>query len=254
MRIIPVLILALVTLIDGPDGILAQSDPGAAIFRLSTIEKGADGKYHGSTWGTAFFVGSDGTALTAGHVARHVVNHPDRYVLMAIVNGELYGATVVCANKLPDALSSVPLGKDIAEIKLTPFAFPFSFWQYKTESGRMVTLGTAHRGELPEFPTLTIGGTASGHVRVVGYGSLFSFPTRWTAEGYVDVLPSNLARYKVDSTPMFAISFNREATGGDSGAPVLNDQNEVVGLFTWAFSTPNIGMAEMSDVLRHPCE
>ena len=173
---------------------------------------------------------------------------------MAIVNGELYGATVVCANKLPDALDSVPLGKDIAEIKLTPFVLPFSGWQQKADSGRMVVLGTAHRGELPEFPTLSIGGTATGHVRVVGYGRLFSIPTRWTAEGYVGTFPSSLARYKNDSTPMFAISFSREATGGDSGAPVLNDQNEVVGIFTWGFSNPNIGMAEEGSVLQHPCE
>jgi hypothetical protein len=76
------------------------------------------------------------------------------------------------------------VARDIAELKLVPstaydgkkdtiFYFP--------KRGDPIPLAKAHRGPLPEFPFLPIGGVAQGHVRIIGFGDISAIPHMWTA-------------------------------------------------------------------------
>ena len=248
MKPIIALLIVAATLQFAPK-VQAQEDPYAAIFQIRVIEK-SNGLYKGVVRGTGFFINSDGTALTVSHIASFAVRRPDKYLLIALVNGDMYNVSVVCNSKLPyDGLpENVRLTRDIAEIKLAPFTLPFETWGTPT-----MVLATAHRGDLPSFQFLKIGGAASGHVRIVGFGQTFGLPERWMVEGDAEGLPSMVARLKSDNTPFFAISYNRPATRGDSGAPMLNDQGEVVGILWGGVDAINVGVAEGVDVLKTPC-
>ncbi len=150
-------------------------DPGAAVFQLINVDTttGRPG-----VTGTAFVIAADGTALTNSHVVYPAAHHPERYRLLALVGQEFYSASVVCASTLPydptqpPPATGVPLGRDVAEIQLGPSTFPFATWGYRFADGAVLTTGTAHRGALPVFPALTVGGgpTPGGHVRVTGFG------------------------------------------------------------------------------------
>jgi V8-like Glu-specific endopeptidase len=103
---------------------------------------------------------------------------------------------------------------------------------------------------LPEFPFLTIGGAPSGTVRVIGFGGISAIPYKWTATGQVDCTCTR----KYDGTPIFDVEFQNPAVPGNSGSPALNDQNQVVGLWTWHYyDMPTKGTAQQSSVLRDPC-
>ncbi len=206
--------------------------------------------------GTGFFVAADGTAITASHVVAWAQRDPGAHRLVAMVGRDLYAAEIVCASHLPydptkSHLSEVPLGRDIAEVRLTTSAPPFRRLFYKTPSGEEVTLATAHRGPLGPFPFLAIGiGPALNQaVRVIGFGHISPIPGEWTATGQVARI-----RQAGDGTPVFDVAFEGRPQPGNSGSPVLNARNQVVGVWTWQFSaSSNSGTAQGAEVLRRPC-
>ena len=229
-----------------------QTDPAGAVFRIMVMELESN---RGVYYGTAFFIASDGTALTASHVVYRVVHDPNKYRLLAIVDKEFYDASVVCASRLPYDASTqkteVPISLDVAKIRLAPATASFSQWSYRTKDGQVIPIATAHRGDLPPFPFLTIGGHPLGHVRVVGFGGISPIPYVWTAEGHVERSWNS----RVDGTPLFDITSQNPAVPGDSGAPVLNDQNQVVGLWAWRdHNTRSNGTAQDNSVLLNPCK
>lgn len=238
-------------------------DPSGAVFMIRTTDHDAqNGKVQSHGYGTAFFISKDGTALTAGHVVRLFSKDPTKYRIIAIVEKEFYDVQLVCAKvpaATPDGMGHMlsPMVRDIAEIRLTPstaydgkkdtiFYFP--------KNGDPIPLATAHRGPIPEFPFLTIGGQANGHVRVIGFGDISAIPHIWTADEQVENLYGTLNGSQ-DGTPFFGVYSDNPATYGDSGGPVVNDQNQVVGMMARGSAQDRRhGAAEASSVLSNPCK
>jgi len=262
------IIFAVATLVFVPTMVGGQSndqapsgDPSDAVFRIEILDRqpGSDGVMHGHGYGTAFFISGDGTALTASHVVYRPVHDPEKYRLVAIAGKEFYDANVICASKLPydptrpDANKvGIPYSRDIAEIKLAPSTMPEGHRRlfFKSKSGEEITIATAHPDALPHFPFLTIGDHPDHRVRVVGFGRISPLPYKWTAEGQVVGTWSS----RQDGTPLFDIQSRNPAVPGDSGAPVLNDQNQVVGMWAWHYyNKPDTGTAQASAVIKNPC-
>lgn len=227
-------------------------DPAQAVFLLQVIPRG-DGS-QSAVYGTAFFISSNGTALTNSHVVYLAARDPAQYALLAVVNREFYSASVVCTSRLghdpTDPGLNVRPSRDIAEIRLSPSTFPFARWQLKLPSGQPLLMVSAHRGVLPRFRSLTIAGHPSSgdQVRVIGFGHLFG-PQRWTATGQV----RGIARTS-DGTEIFGIDFNGPALPGNSGSPVLNPDDQVVGMWAWhSLSDANLGMAISNSAFLVPC-
>jgi V8-like Glu-specific endopeptidase len=206
----------------------AQQSPSASVFQLYVITgsyQGSQAVYYAVAQGTAFFISSDGTALTNSHVVYPVRTQPMTYQLIALVNKQFYGANLICSTELPeDPMKAHPEGvltsRDVAEIRLTAPQFPFS------EFGANNTYyAVAHVGALPEFPALELG----ANPRVLGYGRVdSSVPYAWSAQGTVSKTLS-----AADGTPLLAIRFGRGVEPGDSGAPVLNSLDQAVGILSW---------------------
>lgn len=229
----------------------AQDDPARAVFMLETIQ--LDGtQYKSAGYGTAFFVGPDGTAITNSHVVYLAQHDPDHYRLLAIINKEFYSVTIACASRLtfPESQES-RLERDVAEIKVIPTAFPFDRWGYSFPTGEHLTIATAHRGGLPAFPTLTVADrfVDGERIRVIGYGHISPIASRWVATGSI-----NESGQASDGTEIFQIRFTNPTQPGNSGSPVLNDRDHVIGLATWYSGIDAaLGVAQSNSVVQNPC-
>ncbi len=234
----------------------AQEPPQRSVFVIAVMARVFQGPYRGGYQsvgrGTAFFISSDGTALTSSHVV-YPARTDRTYKLLAIVGKEFYGATLICASELPydptKTNPNVSFSRDVAEIRLTPPDFPFAELTYNVD----VPYAWAHRGPLPAFPALTL--EAAPHegdsVRVLGYGTLKGAPVpyEWSAEGTV----SHTMEF-TDGTRGFQITFARAAVAGHSGSPVLNTVDQVVGIWNWfSRQNPQIGTAISSASLEPAC-
>ncbi len=235
---------------------LAQADdPARAVFMLQTVRLDGNG-YKGMEYGTAFFISSDGSALTNSHLVYRVQHDPDHYHLIAIVDKEFYSAEIVCASNLQDdptreGLRGVHLSRDVAEIRLMPSAFPFDTFALTFKTGERLTFATAHRDALRPFPFLTIAGRPAlgTRIHIIGFGHISPIPRKWTSRGQI-----SRTGQTPDGTEIFDIEFTHPAQPGNSGSPVFNDQNQVIGLWTWyASSRSDLGTAISSSALKNPC-
>jgi V8-like Glu-specific endopeptidase len=213
---------------------VGQNSPSKSVFHLDVIVHEIQGQssYHSIQGGTGFFIASDGTALTSSHIVYPLVHDHVGYQLLAILGDEFYGATLICASELPydparTGSKGVMLSRDVAEIRLTQPHFGFDQLQYGN-----VPYAHAHRGPLPAFPALPLGADprVGDAVRVLGFGFLQAAPVpyEWSAAGTVAAMGD-----AADGTHLFGVSFSRDVEPGDSGAPVLNVRDEVVGMHTW---------------------
>jgi V8-like Glu-specific endopeptidase len=245
-----------------------RGGPADAVFQVVTYDRepDKDGNFRGHGFGTGFFISADGTALTASHVVYSAATDPKKYRLLAVVGAEFavsgnefYDASVVCASRLPynpitpDANRiGIPPGRDVAMIKVTPstaFEGRKATLYYLLRNGERLAWATAHTDRLPEFPFLTISHNLSVHVRIIGFGAISALPYKWTAEG--EFSETWTAQ---DGTPVFDVISQNPAGPGDSGAPVLNDKNEVVGMWAWHSPlSPDKGTAQRSAALVNPC-
>jgi S1-C subfamily serine protease len=209
--------------------------PEGSVFQLLTMDA-SGGDYTSVTMGTAFFISADGTALTNSHVVYRAARDPRRYQLLALIGKEFYSATIVCASTLqhdPTRNERARLARDVALVKVTPSKFPFTRLSYSRDNGNHELAATAHLRVLPQFPPLTLGDDPSpgDHIRVIGFGDVTAFTiraSRWVAEGTVGE-----AETASDGTSVFRIQFLNRPGAGGSGSPVLNDDNRVVGMYTW---------------------
>lgn len=235
------------------------ADPGDAVFQVVVVDMTTT-RY--VQYGTGFFIRSDGTALTNSHVVYLAQHRPDRYRLMAVVgkrgSAEFYDAMVICASKLPYDPTrpdpnkvGVPSRKDVAVVKLAPATASFSTLAHRLPDGQQLPLANAHRDAVPPFPTLRIGGRpgAGQTIRVIGYGHISPIPEKWIATGQIaKVEQAN------DGTGIFLIEFTSRPQPGNSGSPVLNGQDQVIGIWTWySFSQSNLGTAQSNTALERPC-
>ncbi len=208
---------------------LAGADTG--VFQLITV---TGPKAQLAESGTAFFIQPDGTALTNSHVVYQARRDPGRYQLMALIGREFYSAQVLCADRLPydpaDSKAEAVVGRDVAVVKVGASRFQFTRWG-STRDG--APLFVAHVGELPRFPWLAFGrDPAPGEpIRVVGFGSVpisGSFGDRWTAFGTVNDVGT-----APDGTVVFRVASSNRPRPGNSGSPVLDGRDHVVGMWTW---------------------
>lgn len=262
MKTLTAILCVALAMITGQVATGQAEDPSGAVFLLRTTDRDAqDGKVQTYGYGTAFFISKDGTALTNGHVVSRVYKDPPKYRLLAIVGKEFYDVKLICAAvppETPDGMGHMlmPMVRDIAKIQLIPstaFDGKKDTMFYFPKSGDPIPLATAHQGSLPDFPYLPIGGQASGHVRIIGFGNISAIPHIWTADEQVENLFGNLNGSQ-DGTPFFGLYSDNPATYGDSGSPVINDQNQVVGMMArLSAQDRRHGAAEASSVLLNPC-
>jgi trypsin-like peptidase len=235
----------------------AEPAPYESVIMLVTLARDG-GAYKSESYGTGFFISADGTALTNSHVVYNAHRSPQQYSLLAVVGKEFYRVAIVCASPLAadpmqqdPAQAGVTPGRDVAEIRLEPSDFPFETWDIPLPGGERLTMATAHTGPLPTFHALPLDGLPRmwEHVRVVGFGHISPIPRVWTAVGTVDDLGT-----APDGTPIFILKFSSPARPGNSGSPVLNDQNEVVGMWAWYSPTdPLDGAGISSPALKPAC-
>src|SRR5881397_562686 len=163
-----------------------------ALARLYVIRRDGD------TWRnflevSSFFVDEQGTTLTSGFVARPIRERPDTYRIIAIREGALFGATLVCAPivpRKPRPLSDDELEKEIAVGRLMELDLALDTWRYMPAGGQPVIIARKHRGRLPTFQPLVIGDDPreGDRVRIAAYGRLLQLkpvPEPWSAGGQV---------------------------------------------------------------------
>lgn len=143
----------------------AQQPPQRSVIVVVVMEHAMQGprqsSYHGVSSGTGFFVASDGTAITSSHVVYPVRADSARYLLLAIVGKEFYGARLICASDLPyDPIkesSGITLSRDVAEIRLTSPSFSFDQLEYGN-----TLYASAHHGPPPGVPGVDARGRSRG--------------------------------------------------------------------------------------------
>jgi V8-like Glu-specific endopeptidase len=229
-------------------------DPSAAVFQLETVVRDTG---RGVAYGTAFFTSADGTALTVSHVVYRAQRDPNRYALMAILNKEFYSVQIVCASRLgydprrANAVTGVPLGRDVAQIKVVPSQFTFHDWFITLTTGDRLPMATAHSGPLPGFHYLTLasGPMQGAHIRVIGFGHISPIPRMFVADGRIDKMNTTM-----DGTDIFSAMFTNPPQAGNSGSPILNERNQVVGIFPWSSLTDSdMATGISSSALQKPC-
>ncbi|HLW59836.1 MAG TPA: serine protease [bacterium] len=251
--LVPLVVVAALGLL--PSGILgAQESASLSVFELIVMQRvGGNGpdQYRITTSGTGFFIAPDGTALTTSHVVYPAYLDPAGHRLLAIVNGEFYGVRILSADPLPydptdRRAAGVPMTRDVATIRLSAPEVPFD--QLVFGGGAPVV---AHRGAMPSFPALTLGGDpAPGErIRVFGFGrSASPIPHGWSAQGTVDG-----SMTIAGGTLVFDATFTLATEPGHSGSPVLDSRNRVVGMWAWHSATnPAAGTAISSSALGAP--
>jgi hypothetical protein len=233
-----------------PSPVLSEEfNPLDGVFQLVTLTQ--DGR--GIARGTAFFVDPNGTALTNSHVVYRVQHDPEHYLLLAVVDREFYGVTIVCASPLevdPFEASRGTVGRDVAVVQLTPPAFTFTQWGLFPPGGQPQVIAAAHVGPLPRFPVLSLGGGPQerAQIRVIGFGRPTQSTEKMVATG--TITKTATAR---DGTPVFEIEALERPDRGSSGSPVLDEQNRVVGMYTWNELSRAAGLAISSTALVHAC-
>ena len=231
----------------------ATENPAAGVFRIFAVPRAPRGRFEASG-GTAFFISPDGTAVTNSHVVYEANVNPD-YELVALVGGEFYGASLVCASVLShnpwtNPSSPVQLERDVAEIRLTapPANFPFG----SLHMPGATSYGLPHQGPLPTFPALRFGKdpVVGQSVYFVGYGvTIGSSPFPASTAGIVRKIET-----ASDGTPIFSMSLKGSAVRGDSGSPVFDTRGEVVGLLGWTSDAQhNFGFAMTRGALDPVC-
>ncbi len=244
-----VLALVLAVVMGAPSYALGEdANPMDSVFEIFTYTKAGKGVARG----TAFFIDPSGLALTNSHVVYRAQRDPSRYVLLAVVGQEFYGVEIVCASQLevdPIEVSKGPVERDIAQIRLVPPNAEFALWGILPGGGSRI-LARAHVGPLPSFPVLPLAdGQAEGQIRVIGYGRVSQPTEKTVATG--TVTRTAVAR---DGTPVFEIRSEERPERGSSGSPVLDNQNRVVGMYTWNdLENATSGIAISSTALARAC-
>jgi len=200
--------------------------------------------------GHAFFVSPAGTALTDSHVVSYWPRVRGELVptdLLAVVDGEFYGVTVVCAHAVPPELTLgrwVPF-RDVARIQLTSPRFPFAVF---TASGSHdAHRAVAHRGPLPRFPARQLGAPPTVHTAV----TVLRPPSVPFDSAVVRGTVNAFGRGS-DGTPYFGFTVaDGGLAHGDSGSPVVDARHRVVGIVVAA--SQGEGVAVSSTVLDPGC-
>jgi hypothetical protein len=232
-----------------------EGAPWEGVFQIITLTP--EGR--GVARGTAFFIDPSGLALTNSHVVYRAQHDPKNYVLFAIFNKEFYGVDIVCGSPLESDPAESPEGpvvRDVAEIRLTPAARKYVWWLIaapgaQSPDGQPQFEVAPHTGSLPYFPFFTLGAGPEerGQVRVVGYGRISKATEKIVATGTI----TKMATAK-DGTPVFEIESADRPERGSSGSPVLNEQDRVVGMYTWNESkSDSAGLAISSAAFATPC-
>ena len=248
-RVVGVVLALVLALVGAPLRALGDdANPMDSVFEVFTYTKAGKGVARG----TAFFIDSSGLALTNSHVVYRARHDPAGYVLLAVVGQEFYSAEVVCASELnedPTVSSKGPVERDIAQIRLVPPNTDFAPWGILPGGGARI-LARAHIGPMPAFPVLPLAdGQPNGQIRVIGYGKASQPSEKTVATG--TVTRTAVAR---DGTPVFEIRSEGRPERGASGSPVLDDQNRVVGMYTWNdLDNATSGLAISSTALTRAC-
>ena len=236
-----------------------QEDPlTGALVRLYVIRRDGDTWRNFTIEASGFFIDQQGTVLTDGVMGDF--GGPD-YAVIAVRNGELFGAALVCApvpSHIPWPARDEELKKKVAVFKLKELDSPHvDAWVSHPANERPVTIARTHRGKLPTFPFLTIGDDPKegDRARIAGYGGLNQLlrgkvvPEAWNADGRVTRVFKG-----ADGLPVFEADFGSGSEDWEHGAVIVQIDGRVAGLSVWTRSgPPRAAVAISASALRDPC-
>ncbi|MEN3327483.1 MAG: serine protease Do [Acidobacteriota bacterium] len=237
---------AVVRIIDGASGqVLLETDSGSRTYDVSSIGLGS-----------GFFISSNGYIATNAHVVSTTHDGEEKAKQTLFRNFVQQVAQQInrepssIANYLNDHSRLVSFNLFHHVIIPDGSAFPFEIKQYGAPTGESNDQGkdvAVIKIEVKNAPVLKVSDSdkvqLQDHVTVIGYpGAADTFnsgtlSSRSALEATINDGKISAKKQATSGAPI--LQTNTAATHGNSGGPVLNDANEVIGLLTFRGDTVN---------------
>src|ERR1051326_8910039 len=239
---------AVVRIIDGAAGQILFQPPGyqGQVYNVSAIGLGS-----------GFFISSNGYIATNAHVVSMTHDGEDKakqtlFYQMVQQIAQQYGKDPRTLNTQYIDQYSQPQSFQLFHHVIIPdgSAFPFEIKQYGAPTGEGNGQGkdvSVIKIEVKNAPVLKLGDSdkvqLQDHVTVIGYpGAADTFNSgtlsqRSALEATIN--DGKISARKQASSGAPILQTNTAATHGNSGGPVINDANEVIGLLTFRGDTVN---------------
>jgi serine protease Do len=239
---------AVVRIVDGAIGQILFSPPGISpqVYNVQSI-----------SFGSGFFISSNGYIATNAHVVSMTKDGEDKakqtlFYQMVQQIGQQYGKDPRSLNtNFIDQHSQLQSFQVIHHVIIPDgSAFPFEIKQYGAPTGESNDQGkdvSIIKIEVRNAPILKLSDSdkvqLQDHVTVVGYpGAADTFnsgllSSRSALEATIN--DGKISAKKQASSGAPILQTSTAATHGNSGGPVLNDSNEVIGLLTFRGDTVN---------------
>jgi S1-C subfamily serine protease len=239
---------AVVRIVDGAAGQIRFSPPGyqGQTFNVSSI-----------ALGSGFFISSNGYIATNAHVVSTTREGEEKakealFWQMVQQIGQQLGRD-------PRSLNHAFINQHSDLVSFQKFhhvlipdgsSYPFEIKQYGAPTGESTDQGkdvAIVKIEVKNAPILKLGDSdrvqLQDHVTVIGYpGAADTFQSGMLSQKSVfeaSITDGKISARKTASSGAPILQTNASATHGNSGGPVLNDANEVIGLLTFRGDTVN---------------
>ena len=239
---------AVVRIVDGAMGQIRFEPPGyqAQVYNVSTI-----------ALGSGFFISSNGYIATNAHVVSTTREGEEKakealFWQMVQQIGQQLGRDPRSLNHafINQHSNLVSFQKVHHVIIPDGSSFPFEIKQYGAPTGESTDQGkdvAVVKIEVKNAPILKLGDSdrvqLQDHVTVIGYpGAADTFQSGMLSQKSAfeaSITDGKISARKTASSGAPVLQTSASATHGNSGGPVLNDANEVIGLLTFRGDTVN---------------
>jgi S1-C subfamily serine protease len=239
---------AVVRIVDGAMGQIRFEPPGyqAQVFNVSTI-----------ALGSGFFLSSNGYIATNAHVVSTTREGEEKakealfWQMVQQIGQQLNRDPRTLNHQLINQHSNLVSFQKVHHVIIPDgSSYPFEIKQYGAPTGESADQGkdvAVVKIEVKNAPILKLGDSdrvqLQDHVTVVGYpGAADTFQSGMLSQKSAfeaSITDGKISARKTASSGAPILQTNASATHGNSGGPVLNDANEVIGLLTFRGDTVN---------------